>query len=89
MFDLAFFKIVSSILYWKEAPPVVFVNEHKEATSSKHTHSVLELFRARTMATTPEEKLLHIYVKATYPRYFGLTLRAGMAPNFVDKTYTQ
>lgn len=89
MFDLSFFKIVSDILHWKEALPVVFVNEHQEATSSRHTHSMLDLFRTKTTTTTPEEKLLHIYVKATYPRYFGLTLRAGMAPRFVDKTFTQ
>ena len=91
MFDLAFFKVVGGILHWKEAPPAVFVNEHQDAVSQKkNPNGALDSIRAKTMTMGHTDRLLHLYVRATYPRYFGLTLHAGATPrSYVDKCFIE
>ena len=91
MFDLAFYKVVGGILYWKEAPAAVFVNEHQEAVSQKkNPNGARDAIRAKAVTMGHNDRLLHIYVRATYPRYFGLTLHSGATPqSFVDKCFIE
>ena len=91
MFDLSFFKIVGCVLDWKEAPPARFINEHQEATSHKKNHKcAFDDAHAHVAVMHPTEKLLRLYVRATYPRYFGLTLHVGETPRrFIDKCFVE
>ncbi len=69
----------------------MFVNGHQDAVSHKKNQSgALDAIRAKTMTMGHTDRLLHLYVRATYPRYFGLTLHAGATlRSFVDKCFVE
>ena len=79
MFVLEFFSIVRKVLSWAEPSVCHYANEHEmhlmNKTSSFHGSCLEELRN-----TSRELVVLHMYVKNTYPIYFGVKLRMGGAP---------
>ena len=77
MFDLAFFKTVSTVLAWTESPQIHFTNRHEDAMEKRKKTPFHQACRHNMLTMSPEDRRLHIYVAHTYPPYFGETLRTG------------
>ncbi len=78
MFDLEFFKIVKKILRWTESPGSHYANDHeRHLMKTMPLRSVEHEENAKFMP--PRIIILHLYVRATYPAYFGLEINVSNA----------
>jgi len=75
MFELEFFKVVSRILKWSEAPGTICLNEHRAYVEKRKPREVMNL-QARG------DQQLSMYIAVNYPPYFNLVLRTGQHANF-------
>lgn len=70
MFDLRFISVVEKVLKWTEpAPATRFANTHESFLQQKLKPT---RFQDVANAMSANEMILHIYVRDTYPAYFGL-----------------
>jgi hypothetical protein len=74
MFDLRFHKTVAIVLAWQEAPGCAYSNAHQDALAKRNPpeHNMCSF-------SSVQELQLSVYIKETYPAYFGLNLRVGKA----------
>ncbi len=77
MFDLEFFGVVRRILAWSEAPPSHFVGEHEYRIERRKNIPFTKSCIENSRLVSPALLQLHMYVKSSYPAYFGLSLYAG------------
>jgi hypothetical protein len=71
MFLLSFHKAVFQILDWEEPPQNQYMNDHERALYRK-SQTFFESSLARIQSMDPNEAALRLYIKRTYPAYFGI-----------------
>jgi hypothetical protein len=70
MFVLGFYRTVSNILDWKEAPPTKVLNQSMSRAEQNKMPPEPPIY-------SESEMLLRDYISTEYPAYFGFALRWG------------